>query len=138
MHHSWLRGKHEEPASSATLCLLQANNLGGRSLFPPDAGRARCLASSSSALATASLGAFRCQVPRDVAPVSAQKVPAKAATAAAVYGVSLLSLNLHVRHGGAALLVLSATTGRVVDIDGRSVQRSMSLYKFYYYNRLVL
>jgi len=35
-----VRGKHEEPASSATLCLLQANNLGGRSLFPPDAGRA--------------------------------------------------------------------------------------------------
>ena len=64
--------------------------------------------------------------------------PAKAAAAAAVSLLSLLSLHLHVRHGGAALLVLSATTGRVVDIDGRSVQRSMSLYKFYYYNRLVL
>jgi hypothetical protein len=70
-------GGHEEAAPSAPLRLrplqaaaAQANNLGVRSLLRPGR-RGRCVvpcpSSPSSALATASLGAFRCQLPRGVA-----------------------------------------------------------------------
>ena len=104
------RGRHEEPASSPAT--LQANNLGGRSLFCPGRrGAPGGRASSTTATVSFGNGEFG-SIPVSassgcrVAPASApKKAPAKAAAlpAAAAKFMGSPSLQLHVRHGGAAL-----------------------------------